>query len=271
MTPRLSPSTTRPASPPFARELSELGVELIASGGTAQALADEGIPVTPARGAHGLRRAARPPRRDAPSRPSTAASSPAATCPTTSPSSRRTASRRSTSSASTSTRSSTRSAGSTSRWEEAIEQIDIGGPALLRARREEPRARRPALPARRTTSRSLEEFRVHGGRCPPATRRALAARAFATTAALRRGRRRLARARRGASRRRYVPSFDRVPRALVRREPAPAGRVLRPARRAHAPARARRAAAGQAALVQQPRRPLGGAAARASSSRARRP
>ena len=32
---------------PFARQLSELGVELIASGGTAQALVDEGIPVTP--------------------------------------------------------------------------------------------------------------------------------------------------------------------------------------------------------------------------------
>ena len=31
----------------FARQLSELGVELIASGGTAQALVDEGIPVTP--------------------------------------------------------------------------------------------------------------------------------------------------------------------------------------------------------------------------------
>ena len=31
----------------LARQLSELGVELIASGGTAQVLVDEGIPVTP--------------------------------------------------------------------------------------------------------------------------------------------------------------------------------------------------------------------------------
>ena len=52
-------------------------------------------------------------------------------------------------------------------------------------------------------------------------------------------------------------------RPLVRRESAPARRVLRRARRAHAPAVARGAAARQGALVQQPERSVRGTDARA--------
>ena len=132
--------------------------------------------------------------------------------------------------------------------------------------REEPRARRPALPARGLRGRSSRSSAsTPRSRRPPGA--TLAARAFQTTAALD-----------GAvagwlGRDEAFPETLRArlragPRALVRREPAPARGVLRPARRAHAPPRAGRAAPGQAALVQQPRRPLGGPAARA---RARRP
>ena len=49
----------------FATELVRLDFEIVASGGTAKLLADEGDPGDPARGADGLRRDARPPRRHA--------------------------------------------------------------------------------------------------------------------------------------------------------------------------------------------------------------
>ena len=65
------------------------------------------------------------------------------------------------------------------------------------------------------------------------------------------------------SRRVFVPVFEKAARPRLRREPAPGCRVLRRARRAHAPARAGRAAARPRALVQQPQRPERGAAARA--------
>jgi hypothetical protein len=73
----------------FARELSGLGVELLASSGSAKLLADERIPVTPLAATASSRS----------TRLSTAASSRAATCPRTWRSSARTRSRRSTSSA----------------------------------------------------------------------------------------------------------------------------------------------------------------------------
>ena len=154
---RCSPSTTRPVSPRSRAELSELGVELLASGGTAQPLADEGIPVTPLEeltgfgellghrvvtlhpAVHGGILA----RRDVPE---------------TSPSSRATASRRSTSSASTSTRSSTRSAGSTS-------------PGRRRSSRSTSAARRCCAPRRRTTRTSSRSAgRRTTSRCSRSTR-----------------------------------------------------------------------------------------------------
>ena len=68
--------------------------------------------------------------------------------------------------------------------------------------------------------------------------------------------------RRGASRA-SRPVVREAARPRLRREPAPAGRVLRRARRAHAPALAGRAAARPRALVQQPQRPRTRAPARA--------
>ncbi len=52
-------------------------------------------------------------------------------------------------------------------------------------------------------------------------------------------------------------------RTRLRREPAPAGRVLRRAGPQNPPSRSRRAAGREAALLQQPQRPLGSASARA--------
>ena len=65
-------------------------------------------------------------------------------------------------------------------WDEAIEKIDVGGPALLRARCEEPRPRDPGLPAgglRHACSASCGD-----GDVSVETRRSLAARAFTRTA-----------------------------------------------------------------------------------------
>jgi len=65
-------------------------------------------------------------------------------------------------------------------WEEAIEKIDVGGPALLRAAAKN---HAHVIPVCRPADyeRVLSELRV--GDVPVATRRELAARAFATTAA----------------------------------------------------------------------------------------
>ena len=112
----------------------------------------------------------------------------------------------------------------------------------------------------------LEELRAEGDVSPRA-RRELAARAFATTAAYDSGGRRLARAASGSPRP-LVPVFDRALDLSYGENPHQEAVYYARARRPHAPARARRAAAREAALVQQPQRPLGGAAARA---RARRP
>ena len=73
--------------------------------------------------------------------------------------------------------------------------------------------------------------------------------------------------------RRHVPRDVRSvlrpgARALVRREPAPGGGVLRGARHADASPLVRRAAPGQAALVQQPQRSVGRAPARGRARRA---
>ncbi len=65
-------------------------------------------------------------------------------------------------------------------WEDAIEQFDIGGPAMLRLP-QRPRARDPAVPAAGLRDRP-GRLRASGG-VSTSARRALAARAFATTAA----------------------------------------------------------------------------------------
>ena len=135
-------------------------------------------------------------------------------------------------------------------------------PGAAARRREEPRRTSSRSAGPRTTSRVLEELRVSADVSLETRRDARRAR-VPTTAALRRRRRGLARPRRGLSPRRIVPVFDRVLELSYGENPHQRAAYYAAARRAHARARARRAAAGQAALVQQPRRPLGRAAARA--------
>ena len=166
---------------PFARQLSELGVELIASGGTAQALADEGIEVTrleeltgfgellghrvvslhPA--VHGGILA----RRDVPDDLAQLEAHGIApidlVCVNLYPF-QRTIGRLDVA------------------WEEAIEQIDIGGPTLLRAAAKN-HAHVVPLCRPEDYEPLVEEYRVNA-EVSQATRRTLAARAFQTTAAL---------------------------------------------------------------------------------------
>ena len=141
-----------------------------------------------------------------------------------------------------------------------------------RSRRSTSAARRCCAPRRRitrTSSRSAgpEDYEPVLARAPrvratvsPATRRALAARAFATTAAydgaiagwLGRDER---------SRSCLTPVFDRDRELAYGENPHQRAAYYAERGRTHAPPRARRAAARQGALLQQPERPLGGAAA----------
>ena len=149
-------------------------------------------------------------------------------------------------------------------WDEAIEKIDIGGPALLRAAAKN---HAHVIPVCRPEDYDLVLGELRDGDVSVETRRELAARVFATTAAYDSAVAGWLAARAG------LPGDARAglrsrARPRLRREPAPEGRLLRRARRPHAPARPRRAAARQAALVQQPQRPLRRAAARARARRA---
>ncbi len=164
----------------FARELHRLGVELLASGGTARALADERIPVTPVEdvtgfgellghrvvtlhpAVHGGILARRDVRADLAELQAHGFGPIDLVCVNLYPF-ERTVGRLDV------------------EWEDAIEQIDIGGPALLRAA-----AKNHAfvVPVCRPADYDavLEEYRV-GAEVSIETRRALATRAFETTAA----------------------------------------------------------------------------------------
>ncbi len=165
----------------FARQLAELGVELIASGGTAQALVDEGIAVTPLEELTGFgellghRVVSLHPavhggilaRRDVPDDLAELEAHGIApidlVCVNLYPF-QRTIGRLDVG------------------WEEAIEQIDIGGPALLRAAAKN-HAHVVTLCRPEDYEPVVEEFRLSAD-VSAATRRALAARAFQATAAL---------------------------------------------------------------------------------------
>ena len=166
---------------PFARQLEELGVELIASGGTAQALAAEGIAVTPLEELTGFgellghRVVSLHPavhggilaRRDVPDDLAELEAHGIApidlVCVNLYPF-QRTIGRLDVD------------------WEDAIEQIDIGGPTLLRAAAKN---HAHVVPVCRPEDYEalVEEFRL-SAEISSATRRTLAARAFQTTAAL---------------------------------------------------------------------------------------
>ena len=136
-----------------------------------------------------------------------------------------------------------------------IENIDIGGPTLIRAAaknhhvhrrgrlaRELRRGARGAAPERRpAVGPHAREPRARGLRAtPPATTR----RSRAGSPSARR-----------TSPRQYTTLVREGARPSLRREPAPAGRLLRRGRRAHAPAVDGLEAARQGAVVQQPARP----------------
>ena len=164
----------------FARELVRLGVELIASGGTARVLAEERIPVTPLESLTGLGEllghrvvtlhpavhAGILARRDVPADLAELEAHGIApidlVCVNLYPF-ERTVGRLDVG------------------WEEAIEQIDIGGPALLRAAAKN---HAHVVPLCRPADYDavLEEFRTQA-EVSPETRRALATRVFQTTAA----------------------------------------------------------------------------------------
>jgi phosphoribosylaminoimidazolecarboxamide formyltransferase/IMP cyclohydrolase len=164
----------------FARELSGLGVELVASTGTARLLTDERISVTPVAELTGFGdllghrvvtlhpavHAAILARRDVPEDMAQLAEHGIApidlVCVNLYPF-ERTVGRLDVA------------------WEDAIEQIDIGGPALLRAAAKN---HEHVVPVCRPADYELvlEEFRARA-EISPETRRALAARAFQTTAA----------------------------------------------------------------------------------------
>ena len=164
----------------FARELHRLGVELLASGGTARALADERIPVTPVEdvtgfgellghrvvtlhpAVHGGILARRDVRADLAELQAHGFGPIDLVCVNLYPF-ERTVGRLDV------------------EWEDAIEQIDIGGPALLRAAAKNHGF---VVPVCRPADYDavLEEYRV-GAEVSIETRRALATRAFETTAA----------------------------------------------------------------------------------------
>ena len=164
----------------FARELQRLGVEILASGGTARALAEEQIPVTPLESLTGFGEllghrvvtlhpavhAGILARRDVPADLAELEAhgiSPIdLVCVNLYPF-ERTVGRLDVS------------------FEEAIEQIDVGGPAMLRAAAKN---HEHVVPVCRPVDYEavLEEFRARAG-VSPETRRTLATRAFETTAA----------------------------------------------------------------------------------------
>ena len=242
---------------PFARGLAEVGFELVASGGTAEALEGAGLAVTRVEDVTGFPellggrvKTLHPKihggilaRRDVPDDLAALAEHGIApfdlVCVNLYPFERAAQSPDAT-------------------YGDVVEMIDVGGPALLRAAAKS-HADVTAVCRPQDYDAVLAELR-ESGQVTPMTRVRLAGTAFATTAAY------------DAAIARWLHDEEAFPETLtarlrrgaapqLRREPAPAGLVLRRARRAHPPALTGRAAPGQAALVQQPERPLGGSAA----------
>jgi hypothetical protein len=143
-------------------------------------------------------------------------------------------------------------------FEEIIENIDIGGPAMVRsAAKNHERVAIVVDPARlrhgARRDRARGRQRLHGD---PAAARDQGVRAHR---AVRRGRRRLPRPCLAQRHPERIPgpagaAVPQAPRPALRREPAPAGRVLRGDRQPGRVGGLGLATAGQGTLVQQPRR-----------------
>ena len=148
-----------------------------------------------------------------------------------------------------------------------IEMIDVGGPALLRAAAKN-FASVTVVARARDYDEVLGELRAGSGATTPELRRRLAAIAFARSAAYEAA---IARwfQRDSGFPETFVPSFDRVRELPYGENPHQrAAYYAERGARTHL-SRLRRAAPGERAVVQQPRRPLGGAAARRGARPAR--
>ena len=148
-------------------------------------------------------------------------------------------------------------------FEEAIEQIDVGGPAMLRAAAKNHEHVVPSA-GRRTTSRCSRSFGCER-RSPTAdaarrSRPARSRRPPAYDAAVARW---LGRDEHFPET--FVPVFDRVAELSYGENPHQRAAYYVQRGVAHAPARARRAGAREATLLQQPQRPLGRPDARAGA------
>ena len=219
----------------FARALAALGVELLSTGGTARLLARVRPGGHRGVGPHRLSGDARRPREDAapddPRRPAGAAG------PARAHEHHRRARHRDRSTwwSSTSIRSSRPSAGPTCTLEDAIENIDIGGPAMVRSAAKNCARRRRASPMPRRLRRGARRARARRPACREQTRFRLAVAAFNRIATYDAAisdylsRIRADGSRRRVSRLRPTAASQAAGPAL-RREPAPARRVLpRPA------------------------------------------
>ena len=135
-----------------------------------------------------------------------------------------------------------------------IENIDIGGPTLIRAA-----AKNHEFAAVVVSPESydavLDELRESEGRLSGRTRQSLALEAFAYTARYDTAIARWFAEREDDFPAQYTMSLEKVARSALRREPAPARRVLRRGGRPHAPAVDGVEAPRQGAVVQQPARP----------------
>ena len=156
---------TRPASSSSRAALAARGVELLSTGGTAQAAADAGLPVHDVGELHRLPRDHGRPRQDAASEGARRPARRAATS-TTRVDGASTASRRSTCWSSTCIRSRQRSPSPDCTLDDAIENIDIGGPAMVRAAAKNSRARRRWSSIRRDyAARARRARRATAARC----------------------------------------------------------------------------------------------------------
>ena len=252
---RWSASTTRPGWSSWPGPCAGAGVEIVSTGITAATIEAAGVPVTRVEELTGFP--------EMPRRPGQDAAPEGARRPARRPAARPRTPRSSPSSASS--RSTcwcrnlypfTETVASGAAVDECVEQIDIGGPAMVRAAAKNHAERRGGDRRRRRT-RSVLAALADGG-FTLAQRRALAARAFADIAEYDVAGGRVVRP--GAGRRPtdWWPEFaglGAAPRggAALRREPAPGGRALR---RPGAPRRAGpgRAAARQGDVLQQLRR-----------------
>ena len=217
----------------FARGLAELGVEIVSTGGTARELADQGHRDAAGRGLHGLPRDPRRPREDAQPADLRRAARGAL--------GRRARGARSNEHGDRADRPGVREPLSVRARvgqrgvedDEVIENIDIGGPTLIRAA-----AKNHAFSAVVVTPESYDAVleraaQESDGRLSLRTRQSLALEAFALHGALRRGDRALVRRARGRLPGPVHALVREGARPHLRREPAPARRLLR-ARRARA-------------------------------------